>query len=85
MHKYFKLVLAGNQLQPEFVGFEIENDVAWVYQEVIGVNFSSAIIISNKVLFDQFEDQQNLVHVSYRGETKSVRLNRRKDIDKINF
>ncbi|WP_343767900.1 DUF6702 family protein [Gangjinia marincola] len=55
-----------------YIGSEIEADQLVVYLEVNKVNPFSAIRITNHVLMDLFEDQQNIVHVTARGTTKSM-------------
>ncbi len=85
LREKFEILAGGSIMDMSLIGYEIERDVVWAYQEVQNVKSSSRIIITNKLLLEIFDDQQNLVHVSRQGTTQSIRLNKRKPSDSISF
>lgn len=60
----------------EFVGFEKENDAVWSYFEVKNITVApKKIEVANSILYDTYDKQINLMHVSVGGNRKSTRLN----------
>jgi hypothetical protein len=55
------------------------------YLEVENVKKFKTIEISNSVIQETHEDQSNLVHVTYKGVVKSLRLVRDKPTDILKF
>lgn len=58
-----------------FVGFEKENDAVWSYFEVQHTAAPKKIDIVNTILYESYEKQMNLMHVTVNGNRKSYRLN----------
>jgi hypothetical protein len=56
------------------VGFEVEKEAAYGYVEVTNVPSLSKLDITNTVMYDKFDDQVNIMHVKYKGERKSTKL-----------
>jgi hypothetical protein len=77
--------LDGKPYKLHYIGKEYENDVLLFYLEVPDVPEFKKIGIKNSVLIDMFSEQKNLVHVEYKGETKSLILTNGKDEDLLNF
>ena len=67
----------GNELTIEWVGKENDIESIWIYQKVEGFDLNK-LKIKNTVLFDKFEDQQNIVHFKYKSIKKSNLLNDQK-------
>jgi hypothetical protein len=60
----------------EFVGFEKENDAVWSYFEVKNITAAPKNIeITNSILYESYDKQINLMHVTVNGNRKSYRLN----------
>jgi hypothetical protein len=60
----------------EFVGFEKENDAVWSYFEVKNISTApKKIEVVNSILYESYDKQMNLMHVSVGGNRKSTRLN----------
>lgn len=55
-----------------FIGKEYEADIVRCYLEIEDVESIESIEISNKILFDLFEDQQNIVKTKINSKQKSV-------------
>ena len=59
-----------------FLGFEVENEAVWCYLEINRIKQFKSVRIRNTVLTGLFGDQENIVHFTYAGQIKSLRLNR---------
>lgn len=73
---HLQLKLDNKAVTLEFVGFEKENDAVWSYFEV--TNTATApkrIDVVNTILYEAYDKQMNLMHVSVGGNRKSSRLN----------
>jgi len=77
--------LDGKPYKLNYIGKEYENDMLLFYLEIPDVPEFKRIGIKNSVLIDMFSEQKNLVHVEYKGETKSLILSNSKDEDLLIF
>jgi len=68
-----------------FIGKEYEGDIMRCYLEIEGVESIQSIEISNKILFDLFEDQQNIVKTKINSKQKSVIQTYQDNITLLNF
>lgn len=60
----------------EFVGFEKESDAIWSYFEVKNITTApKKIDVVNSILYEAYDKEINLMHVTVGGERKSTRLN----------
>ncbi|MCO5271939.1 MAG: hypothetical protein M9954_09790 [Cyclobacteriaceae bacterium] len=71
---HLKVSLDGKEQQLDYLGFEEENFAFISYIEIEGVKGFKAIKVENTILTDTYDDQSNLVHVTYKGPIKSMRL-----------
>lgn len=73
---HLQLKLDNKAVTLEFVGFEKENDAVWSYFEV--TNTATApkrIDVVNTILYEAYDKQMNLMHVTVNSNRKSTRLN----------
>lgn len=77
--------LDGKPYKLNYIGKEYENDMLLFYLEIPDVPEFKKIGIKNAVLIDMFSEQKNLVHVEYKGKTKSLILTNGKDEDLLIF
>jgi len=68
-----------------FIGKEYEDDIMVCYLEIEGVTSLTTFEIENKVFFDLFEDQQNIVRTKIRGKNKSFILIKENSTGMLNF
>jgi hypothetical protein len=69
-------ITINNQKQTQnYIGYEIDREVVNVYLEIESAKPFEKININNRVLYDFFEDQMNIVHIELFGKRKSGRLN----------
>ena len=89
IEKYLKEKIAikinNNETIITFIGKEYEGDIMRCYLEIEGVESIQSIEISNKILFDLFEDQQNIVKTKINSKQKSVIQTYQDNITLLNF
>lgn len=68
-----------------FLGYEEENFALICYIEIEKVKTFKTIEVVNTVITETYDDQSNLVHITYKGPIKSMRLMRDKPSDKFSF
>lgn len=75
LQKYFsdklKVEVDGEVQKLIFLGWELEDDQVHCYLEVENLKSIKKLKITNKLLFDIFENQQNITHVNVKERTKS--------------
>lgn len=75
IRKRLNIKLYGKEVALEFVGFERENDAIWSYFQTSVPTVPKKVEISNSILYEAYDKQLNLMHVSVGGNRKSTRLN----------
>lgn len=85
LQKTLLLTIDGKDMKLEYLGSEIEEDARWCYLEVKSVASVKTVEISSLVLFDTFDDQENIVHFKANGKLRSYRLNKREKNTTFNF
>lgn len=81
----FELV-KGKPLPHTFVGAEQEADVVWVYLEIpLKSNAIPHIFVRNTVLQELFNDQMNIVNLTYQGKTSSNLFQKNDGTRKMTF
>ena len=73
--KHLLIKLENKSVVLEFVGFERENEAVWSYLQVSNISAPKKMDILNDLLYESFEQQINLVHVSVGNNRKSAKLN----------
>lgn len=87
--KYFskklKIQLNGEDVTLNYLGKEYDNDIVKCYVEIENTNKIKSVSVTNKLLFDLFEEQQNIVHLRLKGKRKSFVLIKENDKGMLNF
>jgi len=81
----FAVIVNGKVKKIDYLGNEMGKDVMWCYMEITKVKKLNTIEIEDKVLFETFDNQSNIIHVDYRNQIKSLRLVSNKSRDLITF
>jgi hypothetical protein len=71
-----KIKINGQDVNWVFIGKEYDNDIMLCYIEIQHVNKINSIEITNQVLFDLFEDQQNMIKTKIYSKQKGFLLNK---------
>ncbi|MFD0862663.1 DUF6702 family protein [Sungkyunkwania multivorans] len=89
LKKYFlqkmSFKINGKEASIDFLGKEYEDDMIKCYIEVPNVKGIKSIEVVNEILFDAFEEQQNIVHFKLQGKRKSFILIKDNDKALLNF
>jgi hypothetical protein len=73
---HLQLKLDNKAVTLTYVGFEKDNDAIWSYFEVDNANTApKKIDVTNSILYESYDKQMNLMHVTVAGSRKSTRLN----------
>ena len=74
LEKHLRLKVDGKPVPLHFVGSEQENDGTWTYLQVNDVPAVKRIDVVDELLYDSFNQQINILHVTVGGQRKSFRL-----------
>lgn len=80
-----KITINNAQHHFEFLGKEYDDDILFCYLEITEVSEINNFEIINQVLFDVFDDQQNLVKTKINSSRKSFMLIPQNDKGVLNF
>jgi hypothetical protein len=74
IQRHLQLKLDGRVAVLQFVGSEKEEDGTWSYFQVNNVPIVKKIDVVNSLLYDNFNQEINIMHASVGGVKKSTRL-----------
>ena len=81
----FEILIDGKLQTMVFIGKEYEDDIMFAYLEIEGVSVINTIEISNEVLFEIFDDQQNIIRTNILDKKKSFILTKENAKGVLNF
>ena len=70
----FKITANGKPKDLTFVGYEIDNDVAWCYFKAPQEENIKELKVINQLLYQDFKTQANILHVTVNKIRKSTKL-----------
>ncbi len=86
---YLKQVIAidvnGKPVKLNYIGREYNVDLMYCYLEIDNIDAISKIAIENKFFLDYIDEQQNIVHVIFSKNRKSLLLDKDKPKGLLNF
>lgn len=62
-----QLTIADKNVMLEYLGYEIDEDAIWFYIQSEPVETLTSIEVKNTLLLENFDTQQNIVHVYFPG------------------
>ena len=82
-----KLVVYLNDVKQEYdyIGLQYDIDRVKLFLEITNVSSFERIEIENKILFDTFEDQQNIIHIKTSNARRSLVLDKENPKGLLNF
>ena len=80
-----EIVINNKKAKLNFIGKEYDVDIVKCYLEIEGITSIESMEIKNKVLFDLFDDQQNIVKTKINSKQKSFILISQNDKAVLNF
>ena len=79
LRKYFKIEINKEIVDFDFVGREYKNDIIQCYIEVMIPDNSKEFTIRNRLFFNLFKEQQNIIHFKNQEKRESVLLHNESD------
>lgn len=73
--KHLTISADGKMLNFAYIGYEIQDDGAWSYFEVKGINAVKQVNIHDDLLYEQHPEQVNMMHVIINNQRKSTKVN----------
>ena len=80
-----KISINNKLLRYNFLGKEYEDDMALCYLEIPNIESVSSIEIVNKILYDLFPEQKNIVRIKINTTNKSILLVKENDKGVLNL
>lgn len=85
LNRHLLIRIDGKPAKVNYIAHEIEDAAMICYLEIESVRKLKEIEITNSVIQEVHADQSNLVHVTYLGPIKSLRLTREKPAGSLVF
>jgi len=89
INKYVSSLLKitiNNKLIPfKYLGKKYETDVIYIFVEIENIDAIKSIEIQNRILLDEFSEQQNIIKLNINDKKKSFILNNDSDKDLLKF
>ena len=83
--KHMAVKLGGKIQKLKFLGMELEEPALICYIEIENVKKFKTIEVRNDIIMETHDDQSSIVHVTYKGPIKSMRLQRNNPVGSITF
>lgn len=83
--KHMAVKLDGKIQKLTFLGMELEEPALICYIEIENVKKFKTIEVRNDIIMETHEDQSSIIHVTYKGPVKSMRLQRNNPTGTITF
>lgn len=80
-----KITINHKEFQFDFLGKEYEDDMILCYLEIQNIDQISSIKVENKLLYEMFPDQKNMVRFKIQSINKTILLIKEKDKGVLNF
>ncbi len=81
----FKIKINDKQVQLNYIGKEYDIDIVNMYFEIENISVLKSIEIENKILFDKFPEQQNIIHLITPESRKNLILDKNHPNGLLNF
>ncbi|WP_445956334.1 DUF6702 family protein [Yeosuana sp.] len=80
-----KIKINGKDMNLVFIGKEYDVDIMMCYLEIENVKKITSIEITDQVLFETFDNQQNMIKTKIYSKLKSFLLNQNNKVAVLNF
>jgi len=81
----FKVTINDKIIAFNYLGKKYETDVIYIFAEIEGVDEINSIAIQNRILVDEFNEQQNIIKLNINEKKKSFILTKESDKDLLKF
>ncbi len=84
--KHNQIWVNGKPLTLNYLGYEVDEDAAWFYLESSQAETPKTVEMKNSILLEDFEGQQNIVHVYFQSKSpRSMLLGKGEEKGKVEF
>ncbi|WP_336129626.1 DUF6702 family protein [Mesoflavibacter sp. CH_XMU1422-2] len=80
-----EISINNQEVIPNFIGKKYDDGIMHCYLEIENIKSIYTFQIKNKVLFDMFEDQKNVIRTNINNKNKTVVLTAQNDKGLLNF
>ncbi len=81
----FQVWVNGEEVVLNYLGKEYDIDQVKVYIEIEGISEVNSIQVQSKILYDKFEEQQNIIHCKVGRKRRSLILEKENPKGVLNF
>lgn len=85
INQKFHLKINDQEKNYDYIGKEYENDVVYFYLEINDIKIINSIEVQNKMLFEEFQEQQNFIKLNINKQNKTFILIKDNDKDLLIF
>lgn len=85
VHQKFKVRINGKDTGFKYLGKEYKNDLILIYLEIQPIDSIEEIEVQNRMLFETFSEQQNLIKLNINDVKKTFILTKNADTDLLKF
>jgi hypothetical protein len=75
IRKHLQIKIDGRPVALQLIGFEKEGGAIWSYLQAEGVGAVKKVEIMNDLLYESFDAQISIMHLTVNGQRKSLKLN----------
>ncbi len=73
-NKNLNIKIDGKEVDREFIGFEVEKESVFCYYQITKISSIKKLDIFSTILYDEFDDQSNIFHVTVNGKRQSTKI-----------
>lgn len=85
LQEHIRIKIDGKPAKTRYLAHEVDDLALVCYIEIEGVKKLKSVEVTNSVIQETHDDQSNLVHVTYKGPIKSMRLTKEKPTGLLEF
>ena len=75
----------GNKIEYDYIGKEMEDDALWCFIQINNITELNQIEVSDRILTEIFDDQNNIVEVNKNGKIRNLLLDRKNTVGTLDF
>lgn len=84
VEKHFSVRFNSRDANWSYIGKEVEFDLTYVYFEIAPIPEFNVLDIKNELLFDQFEEQVNIIHLRFPSWRQTIMFDKQRPEITIN-
>lgn len=74
LQQHLNIKVNGKTTAFDYIGFEIEKDVAWIYVEYKNVKSIKTLDVENTLLYDSFDKQTNIIRLETAAGEQNTKV-----------